>query len=453
EVRRFGLRVAVERAWHALGGPATLEEARDLDELSAYFDALGELEEDTPGSPVDLARLEEALAELYAPARSSPDIRVELLTIHRSKGLQFDTVIVPALDLVGRSNDPPLLEWLKWPTAAGRDLVIAPIAAVGADERNPLHAWLGRLEREKLLQEKRRLLYVAATRAERHLHLFGACAVELDKKTGDPKVRAPRESAALGLLWVEPSVREAFAARLAEADGIEGEEPMPIPRDPQLLRLPLDWRVPTPPDGPAIAVRQLRRSAGEASVEFDWASETARHVGTVVHRELQRLARRQAGLPGGGPAAVEALRLRYATELAELGVPQERRVAAATRVIDAVERTLADERGRWLLHEPHIEAQSEAAFSGRLGSEVVSVVIDRTFIDARGTRWIVDYKTSTHEGTGLEEFLDNERERYRPQLERYAALLRSVSDAPIRLGLYFPLLSAWREWEAPRAVR
>ena len=81
-----------------------------------------------------------------------------------------------------------------------------------------------------------------------------------------------------------------------------------------------------------------------------------------------------------------------------------------------------------------------------LGRDIVSVVIDRTFVDASGTRWIVDYKTSTHEGAGLDDFLDRERERYAPQLERYAALMRLLGAEPIRVGLYFPLLSAWREW-------
>jgi hypothetical protein len=67
-------------------------------------------------------------------------------------------------------------------------------------------------------------------------------------------------------------------------------------------------------------------------------------------------------------------------------------------------------------------------------------------VDASGTRWIVDYKSSTHEGAGLEEFLANQQERYRPQLERYAEFMRLLGPEPIRLGLYFPLLSAWREW-------
>jgi hypothetical protein len=40
----------------------------------------------------------------------------------------------------------------------------------------------------------------------------------------------------------------------------------------------------------------------------------------------------------------------------------------------------------------------------------------------------------------LDAFLDREQERYRGQLERYAAVLRKLDARPIRLGLYFPLL-------------
>ena len=43
----------------------------------------------------------------------------------------------------------------------------------------------------------------------------------------------------------------------------------------------------------------------------------------------------------------------------------------------------------------------------------------------RGVRWIIDYKTSVHEGADTAAFLDNELERYRGQLERYAALLQA----------------------------
>ena len=69
----------------------------------------------------------------------------------------------------------------------------------------------------------------------------------------------------------------------------------------------------------------------------------------------------------------------------------------------------------------------------------------RTFVESKGTRWIIDYKTSSHEGGGLDEFLDEQQRRYRDQMERYARLLAPLGE-PIRLGLYFPLVGGWREW-------
>lgn len=449
ERRRFGLRDTVERAWHALGGPATLVNERELDEARAYLDALGKVEAESPGSPVDLARLTEALQDLYAPTRLRADTRVELLTIHKSKGLQFDTVIVPGLERMGRTDTPPLLRWLRVPRQGGHRLIIAPIAEVGADAHNPLHAWLGRLEREKLLQEKRRLLYVAATRAEHSLHLLGSCAVEEDDESGQYQVRAPQQACALGLLWDFAEIREAFEQRLADVAVIEGEARPGIPRDPVLLRFPDGWTLPPLPAAPTILVRDLSRSTAAAAVEFDWVTETARHVGTVVHRELQRLTREHVSLPTEA-AGLQSLLQRYVAELAERGVPHDRREGAAGKVLEAVRRTLADERGRWLLSAMHRESEAELALSGLIDREPVSVVIDRTFVDASGTRWIIDYKTSSHEGAALEAFLDNERERYRPQLERYAALVGLLGLEPIRLGLYFPLLSGWREWDPAR---
>jgi ATP-dependent exoDNAse (exonuclease V) beta subunit len=122
------------------------------------------------------------------------------------------------------------------------------------------------------------------------------------------------------------------------------------------------------------------------------------------------------------------------------------RAAAVERVEDALVRTREDERGRWLLDGRHRDSTTELALTGRVGGDIVRVVIDRSFVDASGVRWIVDYKTSRHEGAGLDAFLDSEQERYRPQLESYASLMRRRGPEPVRLGLYFPLLSAWREW-------
>jgi hypothetical protein len=112
--------------------------------------------------------------------------------------------------------------------------------------------------------------------------------------------------------------------------------------------------------------------------------------------------------------------------------------------------------------DAHESARSEWALSVALAADepaerlradllVRQVVIDRSFVDAAGTRWIVDFKTGDHQGGQVEQFLDREQARYADQLNGYADIIRGMDGRPIRAGLYFPLLKGWREWEPPSA--
>ena len=216
---------------------------------------------------------------------------------------------------------------------------------------------------------------------------------------------------------------------------------MPEKRAPTILRrLPEDWRLPDPPAPVAWTVPPETRST-EDEIEFSWAGETARHVGTVVHRWLQRLA--DDALNGWTPARIEAMRPRLARELERRGVRPAECNEAAARVVRALTQTLNDERGRWLLG-PRADARSEYRVRRVVGNVMHSYVMDRVFRDDNGTRWIADYKTSSHEGSDVDAFLDRERLRYEAQLARYAAAL---GEPRTKLGLYFPLLAGWREWE------
>jgi hypothetical protein len=162
----------------------------------------------------------------------------------------------------------------------------------------------------------------------------------------------------------------------------------------------------------------------------------------VVHAWLARLSQ-EPRLPPADAIAGESEAVLAA--LARAGVPERERVEARTQVLAALTRTLADERGRWILDSGHREARSEWEVSGVSGGVLRNVVIDRCFIDAQGTRWVIDYKTGAHEGAGLDEFLDQELERYRPQLATYRDLARGLGPQPVRAALYFPLLGALRE--------
>ena len=112
---------------------------------------------------------------------------------------------------------------------------------------------------------------------------------------------------------------------------------------------------------------------------------------------------------------------------------------SAQLVAAALKNSLADERGRWVLG-PQRDARSEYRLRFHDKAQTRTLVMDRVFRDAKGTSWIVDYKTSRHEGAGTEAFLERERSRYAPQLRAYAAALPGA-----RTGLYFPQLKAWRE--------
>jgi len=207
--------------------------------------------------------------------------------------------------------------------------------------------------------------------------------------------------------------------------------------EPKLRRLAA--RPPTPAIAPHVT------AAGEAAPpEFAWAGQAAVHVGTVVHRQLQHFA--DGGIESWTVARVRALAGKFERDLMLLGVEPHDIGTARERVLAALTRALNDPRGRWVLGV-RAEARSELRLTVRNGEVLEHLRLDRTFVDD-GKRWIIDFKTSQHQGGDLGAFLDSEVVRYRSQLERYAHALAAIDSRPIHLGLYFPLLAEFRGWPA-----
>ncbi len=425
----------VERTWLALGGASCASSAQDLDLADAAFARLRQLEE--RGLP-DAAELPDSFADLYADHGAAS--AVEIMTIHKAKGLEFDMVVLPALDRV----IPPARDQLLFShqfARTGRDgMVMAARPGVGAD-RDRLFDFLRRQVRDAAGLEAERLLYVACTRAKWQLRLTATIGGDdSDESVEERPARAvwsPRAGSLLAVLW--PVVGTQFAAAVS---GTAARKEEGAPRGGPLCRVPADWMpmldagVQDSESAPAVPI--LR----EETPVFDWAGETARRVGTLVHAELHAI-----DIAKSDERNARAREPHFRRWLALNGVPAERLPAAAARVVDALVAVHRDPRGRWILRQTRANLR-EHALSGRWHGEVARVVIDRSFIDEEGVRWIIDYKTSQHIGGGREEFLDREVERYRSQLQRYAELAKGLGPEPVRLGLYFPLMRAWREWAA-----
>jgi ATP-dependent exoDNAse (exonuclease V) beta subunit len=363
------------------------------------------------------------LAQLFAlpDVGAGPDA-VEIMTIHKAKGLEFDTVIVPGLDRPPRSTRRPLFAWRALP---GGQLLIAPIDETGG-EQEPLYKYVRLLDREAEDIEAARLLYVAATRAKSRLHLLGC--VKIDEHG---VLKLPAKRSLLGLAWsaLGEGLRLPAAAAAPEKRGS-------LPAG-ELRRLPADFAMPEPPAG--VAWRTKEEVGEETQVEFSWVGETARHVGSVTHRWLQRIA--EDSLAGWDERRVRALSPRVRAALAVRGVGEDGLDSACERVIAALANSISSERGRWVLGA-HSKSASEYRIVALLDGVPTRLVIDRYFETSSGEKWVVDYKTSTHTGGSVEAFLDRERERYAEQLARY---VRAMGGAGIRAGLYFPLLGGWRE--------
>ena len=107
-------------------------------------------------------------------------------------------------------------------------------------------------------------------------------------------------------------------------------------------------------------------------------------------------------------------------------------------VADALVRTLDSEMGRWLLSGDHEEEACELPISGVIDGRLVNAVVDRTFVDADGVRWVVDYKSGYHAGSDLEGFLAQEREHYQEQLDGYRRLFEQLEYRPVKTALYLP---------------
>jgi ATP-dependent exoDNAse (exonuclease V) beta subunit len=495
----------LELVWLRLGGASCVDATAraNLDLLWSCLDRLlnGEPELLGPG-------LNAALDKLTAQPDPGADSNygVQLMTIHKSKGLEFEVVIVPELQAPMGRGKPRMLTWLERglaePAESGEitEFLIAPLQRK-REGRGRAKEWVDRVYRERESQETRRILYVAATRAREELHFFARPACK--EKDGDLTLVEPVNSL-LATAW--PALQEEVNARFEEwkttrtvsvtdnnqevvslAASSEGNlVEMPSPIRPTLLRrLPPDYRPAQDQASPRAPSFRLTGVPGDRSSSLGWSGERveddepqtsisspstiapslyprheggslSRALGTAVHTLLEELSRLRNRLDWQtARSALQQFEPRIAAQVRAVGVDQLQASQIASEALRLALEASHDPIGSWIL-SPHTEAASEAAWAGVVAGDLRAVRVDRVFragptpgAEGYDCWWIIDYKT-THAGNlDSEQVLPGLRHLFAPQLEVYAGILRNLhgGDAPLFAGLYYPRMALLDWWE------
>jgi ATP-dependent exoDNAse (exonuclease V) beta subunit len=384
-------------------------------DVQAYFDLVEQLESSSQFSSEQLAREVEKL--FAAPDALAPDT-LQFMTIHKSKGLEFDTVILPGLHRGGASDDKPLLLWEEVAMEGVETQLVAAPLMPKRDGAPSIYDYLRLLEKERSDNEDARVLYVGATRAIRSLHLVGVART--DAKTGE--ARAPANTP-LVLLWnvIGAHFMQAAVGEVARNDADISTF------TPPLVRL----------ERPAVA-EQLSGNNFVGSSIFEELSEPEQtgtrldaDIGTLAHRYVEIMA--LGDLHQWSPQRIRELQPAMQRWLIQHGHAEADASRGAGRVASALSATLSSEQGRWVL-KAREQAAAEMALVTVEGTRDANHIVDRTFVE-NGERWVIDYK-SARLGEVSEDAMEQQAEQYRAQLERYARLFMQ-EGLPVRKAVFF----------------
>ena len=470
---RKTLRQWVEAAWLKLQGSLLAYHSFDGDDresVVAFFDLFEKLEQDcqSNGGCFSVDLLQKSLKRLYTRSElivsADPNAvpAVQIMTIHKSKGLEFDTVIIPGLDRVGPSDDKPLLSWnehLFDDSSTG--LVLCPLDAVGLMLGNhystaastktdsDLYQFLRDENKRVSLFESTRLLYVAATRAKSKLFLLANLA---QNEKGE--LKAPTANALLSRLWGTLADKAELVS--VAVDGIADVDVPSLDSAayPLLKRMNAKSVASALSDAEQDAERVSSMDGdvsylSESQNQEGQSTQLPSMIGTCVHEVFEQLAESQNA--GQFDASIDGQQAIWRCRLLQLGVNSLAIDAALSTVENAVNAVLNDVTGKWVLDAEHRAAKNEwplSYLSGDVDSPVYHYVIDRSFIDKNNVRWIIDYKISApSELVSADDFIEQQKKVYSAQLANYKDavtqfdLLSGESVVDTKCALYFPLMN------------
>jgi ATP-dependent helicase/nuclease subunit A len=159
----------VKKTWKLLGGDL-FSTSFDLQVAEDYFHRLLKIPDIFVINSID-----DLISQSFVQASKSQinPQDLQIMTIHKSKGLEFDVVILPSMNKSPKSHKQSLFLWEERTNFKGNYLLFAPTRSA-MQSKNSIYNFLKHSEHEKDSHEAKRLLYVAMTRARKNFYGFGS---------------------------------------------------------------------------------------------------------------------------------------------------------------------------------------------------------------------------------------------------------------------------------------
>jgi ATP-dependent exoDNAse (exonuclease V) beta subunit len=400
---RLSIVQVVKETWLELGGLECLRTDDELLEAEEFFALLAKYAHDRMLYEPDFLSLQ--LNQLYLPSVSTNRSAVQIMTIHKAKGLEFDVVILPGLEQNIKNDDQQLL-LLDARDYFEQYLLLAPIRAA-IELEDPIYAYLAWCEKQRQAYETLRLFYVATTRARKQIY----CLAEIPENE--------KVAGMLGKIW--SAVQHEFKQTdIATTTVIE--------KNHSLRRLPQQWFAENPYNAKILETKNIDFNLPQQ----DWL----RIAGVVMHRMLWRIA--TIGCENFGAEYIQQLPQIIQKSLRALQL-QTNHAAAEALIMQAITNMLSDEFGKTILSGSHPEAYAEWRLTKPYQDECEQIILDRVFIDQDRNLWLVDYKLiqSADDISAAINVYDKQIFKYRN------ALVKIKPGYNIIAGLYFPLQKRW----------